>query len=69
MEFTLDQLWQAGAAALALAAWAWFADRRRMRRSNPDAVGFVCWRDVAFWSTALGLVALSAAFRAWVAGA
>lgn len=35
----------AGSCALA-AAWAAWGERRRMRRSDPDAVGFVDWRSV-----------------------
>lgn len=39
------------AAALALVAIiAWRGDRRRMRRSVPDAVGWMPWRDIAFWA-------------------
>lgn len=49
-----DQEWvRAGAysGALALVAIiAWMGDRRRMTRSNPDAVGWLPWRDIAFWS-------------------
>jgi hypothetical protein len=53
-----------GAVALALAAWR--ADRRRMRRSDPDAVGLLPWRDVAFWSTFAAVLLLGAALRAWI---
>ncbi len=53
---------EASAAALALAVFAWWADRRRMRRSNPDAVGLLPWRDLGFWgmfgAVILALVAL-----------
>ncbi|MDE2412839.1 MAG: hypothetical protein KGM18_13795 [Sphingomonadales bacterium] len=55
-----------GVVAVAVALFAWRADRRRMRRSNPDAVGWLPWRDLAFWSTAAALLLLGAAFRAWV---
>jgi hypothetical protein len=33
-----------------LAFVAWRGDRRRMTRSNADAVGWMPWRDIAFWS-------------------
>lgn len=55
-----------GTAALAL--FAWRADRRRMRRSDPDAVGWVAWRDLAFWSTFAAVLLLGAAARAWLRG-
>lgn len=53
-----------GAVVLALAAWR--ADRRRMQRSDPDAVGMLPWRDVAFWSTFAAVLLLGAALRQWV---
>jgi hypothetical protein len=41
---TLQQmLWSGCLAALALAGWASWADRRRTRRADPDAVGFMPW--------------------------
>lgn len=55
-----------GAAAVAL--FAWQADRRRTRRSDPDAVGWVAWRDLAFWSTFAAVLLLGAAARAWLRG-
>ncbi|MCB2080314.1 MAG: hypothetical protein KDE55_21800 [Novosphingobium sp.] len=57
-----------GAAALALAVLAWWGDRRRMRRSNPDAVGFMPWRDVFFWAFLVALILLGLAGREWLAG-
>jgi len=57
-----------GLSATAVALWAWLADRRRMRRSDPDAVGFVPWRDVSLWSTVVALATLGLAAKAWVAG-
>ena len=35
-----------GIAALVIATVAWWAERRRMRRSDPDAVGYVPWGTV-----------------------
>jgi len=58
---------EAAAIALLVAIVAWWADRRRMRRSDPDAVGLVPWRDLAFWglfgALLLTLVAIRYALR------
>ncbi|MGE8141145.1 hypothetical protein ACQKOE_04165 [Novosphingobium sp. NPDC080210] len=37
-------------ALVCLAFVAWRGDRRRMTRSDADAVGWMPWRDIAFWS-------------------
>lgn len=37
-------------ALVCLAVVAWRGDRRRMTRSDADAVGWMPWRDIAFWS-------------------
>ncbi len=37
-------------ALVCLAVIAWRGDRRRMTRSNADAVGWMPWRDIAFWA-------------------
>jgi hypothetical protein len=58
----------AGLAAAALAALAWLADRRRMRRSDPDAVGFVPWTPVFFWACLATLLMLALGVREWFAG-
>ncbi len=55
-----------GAAALALISWQ--LDRRRMRRSDPDAVGWLPWRDLAFWATFAAVLLFGAAARAWLRG-
>lgn len=57
-----------GLAALVLAIVAWLGDRRRMNRSDPDAVGVVPWRDVAFWSAFAAVLLLAAAARGFVRG-
>jgi hypothetical protein len=63
----MDFGWQDGlmvaGGALVVAALAWFADRRRMRRANPDAVGWVPWRGVAFWAMMVVVLALSVVAR------
>jgi hypothetical protein len=50
----LDEAWVRSAllafALACLAAVAWRGDRRRMTRSDADAVGWMPWRDIAFWS-------------------
>ena len=50
----LDTPWVRSAlfavALLGLAVVAWRGDRRRMTRSDADAVGWMPWRDIAFWS-------------------
>jgi hypothetical protein len=55
-------------AAIAVAVGAWVADRRRMRRSDPDAVGWVPWRGVAFWATMVGVLAFIVVVRVWGKG-
>ncbi|MFM2302216.1 MAG: hypothetical protein RLZZ84_1952 [Pseudomonadota bacterium] len=55
-----------GAAALALAVLAWLGDRRRMTRSNPDAVGLMPWRDVAFWAAFAAVLLLAGAAAGWI---
>ena len=57
-----------GAAAFCVAALAWLGDRRRMRRSVPDAVGFMPWTTVFFWATLVACVALGLALRFWIGG-
>lgn len=51
---------------LALAAR--LGDRRRMRRSNPDDVGFMPWTGLFFWAMLSACVLLGLATRAWLAG-
>lgn len=55
-----------GLGAMVLALTAWHADRRRMGRADPDAVGWLPWRDLAFWSTFAAVLLLGAAARAWI---
>ena len=68
MPFELTHLLVIGLAAGGIALWAWLADRRRIRRSDPDAVGWVPWRGVSLWSTVVAVIAFGLAARAWLAG-
>ena len=68
MDDPLFSLWGGGLTALALAVWAWMADRRRMRRRDPDAVGFMPWTTVFFWSLLLACILLGIAGKTALAG-
>ncbi|MGE4303231.1 MAG: hypothetical protein AB7E24_04280 [Novosphingobium sp.] len=48
----------AGAVAAALAVLAWVQDRRRLRRSNLDRVGFMPWTPIFFWSLMAAILLL-----------
>ena len=56
----LDEPWVRSAllafALAGLALVAWRGDRRRMTRSNADAVGWMPWRDIDFWSAFLAFL-------------
>lgn len=54
--------------AVGVAVLAWLGDRRRMRRSNLDAVGFMPWTPVFFASLMIACIALSFAAKDWFAG-
>lgn len=60
----LDAEWlpwaELAAGAIAVAIIAWWGERRRMRRSNPDAVGFMPWATV--FVLALFVVLIAAIF-------
>jgi hypothetical protein len=58
----------AGLAAAVIAALAWIADRRRMRRSDLDKVGWVPWTSLFFWALMGAVVLLALAAKAWGSG-
>lgn len=58
----------AGAGSLLVAVAAWFADRRRMRRADPDAVGFMPWTTVFFWALLAACLLLAGGTRMSLAG-
>jgi hypothetical protein len=61
------ELFLSGGAAVLIAAVAWLADRRRLRRSDPDAVGFMPWTTLFFWSVFAGVLLLAAAGQIYLA--
>jgi hypothetical protein len=62
------ELIAAGMAALLLALIAWLGDRRRMRRSVPDAVGFMPWTALFFWALLAACVLFGLAAKEWLSG-
>ena len=54
--------------ATLVAVLAWWGDRRRMRRSNLDAVGWVPWTPVFFVALLVACVAIGLAVKEWLAG-
>ncbi len=54
-----------GGLAALLAAIAWVADRLRVRRSDPDKVGFMPWTGLFFWALLAACTLLGLAAKAW----
>ncbi len=57
-----------GLAALALAMFGWWRDRKRRNRSDPDAVGVIDWTTLSFWASLLACLLLAGALRTWIKG-
>lgn len=57
-----------GLAFAGLAALAWWGDRRRLRRRDPDRVGVMPWTGLFFWATLFACVLLASGVKAWLAG-
>ncbi len=55
-----------GGVALVLATIAWAADRRRMRHSDPDKVGFMPWTGLFFWALLAACTLLGLAAKEWL---
>lgn len=57
-----------GLAAALLAAYSRWADVRRLRRSDLDAVGFMPWTAIYFLALFVTCVMLGVAAKGWFAG-
>jgi len=58
----------ASGALLLVALVAMFGERRRLRRTSIDAVGWVPWTTVFFLSFFPGTILLALAVKGWLAG-
>lgn len=56
-----------GLAAVAFALLARWAETRRLRRKNPDAVGFMPWTGIYFVALLVACIELGMAVRMWFA--
>ena len=58
----------AGGALLLVALWSAVAERRRLRRTRIEAVGFMPWTAVFFLSIFPGVPLVAMAVKGWLAG-
>ena len=58
----------AGGALLLVALWSAVAERRRLRRTRIEAVGFMPWTAVFFLSIFPGVTLVAMAVKGWLAG-
>jgi uncharacterized SAM-binding protein YcdF (DUF218 family) len=52
-----------GLVSIGIAVLAWLADRKQMRRTDPDATGLIAWREVSFWASLAAIILLGMAVR------
>lgn len=57
-----------GVAAALLAVLSRWADMRRLRRVDPDAVGFMPWTGIFFVALLVSCITLGIAVRSWLQG-
>lgn len=57
-----------GLGAVMVSVLGWYQERRRKHRSDPDAVPWLPWRDISFWSSFAAVLLLVAAFGFWIQG-
>lgn len=66
MDEPFIQIAAASFVAVLLALVAWLGDRRRMRRTRPDAVGFMPWTGLFVWAMLAACILLGLTARAWL---
>lgn len=67
MDEPFIQIAAASFVAVLVALVAWLGDRRRMRRTRPDAVGFMPWTGLFVWAMLAACILLGLTARAWLA--
>lgn len=67
MDEPFIQFAAASVVALLFALVAWLGDRRRMRRTRPDAVGCMPWTGLFVWAMLAACILLGLTARAWLA--